>query len=205
MSCISLWHPSLVQMDLFHSSFWIHTIFLMISLWYNKYIQWMWYKLGMCYPTLRGSAGHDEQGRFASVQVGEVPLQWIWNISCLWNIKYMLCILYIYWLKYFDVPTIIFWYVMYMLCIYYTYTDNFFVRGMNQPQVSTLCSWSSNTSACLDRQPIWRGSILLLSTCGSYNRSDEDILLNLVFFSAFDELRLRTTGIMESKGIHRVY
>jgi hypothetical protein len=43
-----------------------------------------------------------------------------------------------------------------------------FVMDMTQPQVSTLCSWSSNISAYLDRQPVWRGSILLLSTCGSY-------------------------------------
>jgi hypothetical protein len=37
------------------------------------------------------------------------------------------------------------------------------------------------------------------------NRSDEDIPLDLVFFNPFEELRLRTAGIMESKGIHRVY
>ncbi len=40
-----------------------------------------------------------------------------------------------------------------------------FVRDMTRPQVLILCSWSSNISACLDRLPIWRGSILLLSTC----------------------------------------
>jgi hypothetical protein len=40
-----------------------------------------------------------------------------------------------------------------------------FVRDMTQPQISILCSWSSNISACLDRLPIRRGSILLLSTC----------------------------------------
>ncbi len=34
-------------------------------------------------------------------------------------------------------------------------------------------------------------------------RSDEDIPLDLVFFSPFEELRLRAGGIMESKGIHR--
>jgi hypothetical protein len=39
----------------------------------------------------------------------------------------------------------------------------------------------------------------------SFNRSDEDILLNLIFFSPFEEPRLKTAGIMESKGIHRVY
>ena len=40
---------------------------------------------------------------------------------------------------------------------------------------------------------------------GRFNRSDEDIPLDLVFFSPFEELNLRTAGIMESKGIHRVY
>jgi hypothetical protein len=40
---------------------------------------------------------------------------------------------------------------------------------------------------------------------GSFNRSDEDIPLDLIFFSPFEELRMRTDGIMESKGTHRVY
>ena len=40
---------------------------------------------------------------------------------------------------------------------------------------------------------------------GSINRSDEDIQLYRIFFSPFEELRLRTAGIIESKGIHRVY
>ncbi len=43
------------------------------------------------------------------------------------------------------------------------------------------------------------------TAAGSYNSSVEDIPLDLVFFSPFEELRLRTAGIMESKGIHRVY
>ncbi len=43
------------------------------------------------------------------------------------------------------------------------------------------------------------------TVAGSFNCSDEDILLYLIFFSSFEELRLRTAGIMESKGIHRVY
>ena len=38
-----------------------------------------------------------------------------------------------------------------------------------------------------------------------FNRSDDDIPLDLIFFSPFEELGLRTAGIMESKGIHRVY
>jgi hypothetical protein len=38
-----------------------------------------------------------------------------------------------------------------------------------------------------------------------FNRSDKDILLDsdLASFSPFEELRLRTAGIMESEGIHR--
>jgi hypothetical protein len=43
------------------------------------------------------------------------------------------------------------------------------------------------------------------TVAGSYNSSEEDIQLELVFFSPFEELRLRTAGIMETKGIHRVY
>ena len=45
---------------------------------------------------------------------------------------------------------------------------------------------------------------LIDAKVGSYNRCDKDIPLDLVFFSPFEELRLRTAGIMESKGIHRV-
>ncbi len=43
------------------------------------------------------------------------------------------------------------------------------------------------------------------TAAGSFNHSDEDIPLDLVFSSPFEELCLRTAGIMESKGIHRVY
>jgi hypothetical protein len=43
------------------------------------------------------------------------------------------------------------------------------------------------------------------TVAGSYNRSDEHILLYLVFFSPYEQLRLKTAGIMESKEIHRVY
>jgi hypothetical protein len=40
---------------------------------------------------------------------------------------------------------------------------------------------------------------------GSYKSYNKDIQLNLVFFSPFEELRLRTAEIMESKEIYRVY
>ncbi len=43
------------------------------------------------------------------------------------------------------------------------------------------------------------------TAAGSYNRSDEEIPLDLVFISPFEELRLRTAGIMESNGIHKEF
>jgi hypothetical protein len=59
---------------------------------------------------------------------------------------------------------------------------------------------------------IWSELILLTAglfgnyaRVGDRNRYDEDIPLDLIFFSPFEDLRLRTAGIMESKGIHRVY
>ncbi len=45
----------------------------------------------------------------------------------------------------------------------------------------------------------------IVTAAGRYNRSDEDIQLDVIFFSLFEQLRLRTARIMESKGIHRVY
>jgi hypothetical protein len=47
--------------------------------------------------------------------------------------------------------------------------------------------------------------IYIGAVTGSSNNSDEDIPLDLVFFSPFEELRLKAAGVMESKGIHRVY
>jgi hypothetical protein len=46
---------------------------------------------------------------------------------------------------------------------------------------------------------------LMNATAGPYNRSSEDIHLNLVFFSAYDDLRLRFSGTMESNGIRKMY
>ncbi len=41
------------------------------------------------------------------------------------------------------------------------------------------------------------------ATIGRHNKYAEDIALNLVFFSAFEVLRLRTTGTIESNGIRK--
>jgi hypothetical protein len=43
------------------------------------------------------------------------------------------------------------------------------------------------------------------TAAGRFNRLDKDIPLDLVFFSPFEELRLRTAEIMVSKEIHWVY
>jgi hypothetical protein len=40
---------------------------------------------------------------------------------------------------------------------------------------------------------------------GSINSSDEDIPLDLIFFSPFEGLCLKAAGVIESKGIYRVY
>jgi hypothetical protein len=40
---------------------------------------------------------------------------------------------------------------------------------------------------------------------GRFNRSNEDIPHDLIFFSPFEELRLKAAGVMESNRIHRVY
>ena len=43
------------------------------------------------------------------------------------------------------------------------------------------------------------------ATRGRHNKYAEDIPLNLVFFSAFEDLLLQTTGTMESNGIRKLY
>ena len=40
---------------------------------------------------------------------------------------------------------------------------------------------------------------------GRYNCSPDDIDLDLVFFSAFEDLRLHTSGTMETNGIRKLY
>ncbi len=70
------------------------------------------------------------------------------------------------------------------------------------------------TESLFDQDSMWfvRPQLLLHCTlrpigtvAGCYNRSDEDIPHDLVFFSPFEALRFRTAGIMESKGVHGVY
>jgi hypothetical protein len=43
------------------------------------------------------------------------------------------------------------------------------------------------------------------ATKGRYNRYSEDIDVDLVFFSAFEDLRLHTSGTMETNGIRKLY
>ncbi len=85
-----------------------------------------------------------------------------------------------------------------MCCVYTIHILTIcFVRDMTQPQVSILCFVRPQLFFHCTLRPT--GTV-----AGRYNRSDEDIPLNLVFFSPFEDFRLRTAGIMESKGTHRV-
>ncbi len=43
------------------------------------------------------------------------------------------------------------------------------------------------------------------ATKGRYNSYSEDIEVDLVFFSAFEDLRLHTSGTMEKNGIRKLY
>jgi hypothetical protein len=43
------------------------------------------------------------------------------------------------------------------------------------------------------------------ATKGRYNRYSEDIDVDLFFFSAFEDLRLHTSGTMETNGIRKLY
>ncbi len=53
---------------------------------------------------------------------------------------YVVYILYIYWLKYFDIPTKIFWYAMYMLSLYNTYTENLYFQFFQLPYRPFKCA-----------------------------------------------------------------
>ena len=69
-------------------------------------------------------------------------------------------------------------------------------------------------SAISDPASMWIIRPQLFFTCtlrplnsrpGPYNRYTEDISLSLVFFSAYDDLRLPCTGTMESNGVRKMY
>ncbi len=113
---------------------------------------------------------------------------------------------------------------MYMLRLYNTYTYNLFFQGhdsspgldielLKQQHLSM-----SGQAADLARQHppveyVYRSSHPLLqflpqtwfSSATVAVSSPDLVFFDLIFFSPFEELRLRTAGIMESKGIHRVY
>ncbi len=74
------------------------------------------------------------------------------------------------------------------------------------PRDKTRTVWISSSVTKLYADSMWFVCPQLFFHCtlcpigtvaGSYNCSTEDILLDLVFFSLFEELSLRTAGIME--------
>ena len=69
-------------------------------------------------------------------------------------------------------------------------------------------------SAISDPDSLWVVRHQLFFTCtlrpinatkGRYNQYSEDIEVDLVFFSAFEDLRLHTSGTMETNGIRKLY
>ena len=69
-------------------------------------------------------------------------------------------------------------------------------------------------SAISDPDSLWVVRPQLFFTCtlrpinatkGRYNRYPDDIDVDLVFFSAFEDLRLHTSGTMETNGIRKLY
>ncbi len=80
---------------------------------------------------------------------------WYTNYNILICHAYVVYILYIFWLKYFDIPIKIFWYAVYMLRLYYRYTDKFVLPG----------TWLSPRSWYYAPEAATLGTILLLSTC----------------------------------------
>jgi hypothetical protein len=112
-------------------------------------------------------------------------------------------------------------YVMYIMiiCIVYTCTELIMLTaGLfgNDPS-SSIGERDDNyevAESLFDPDSMWFVLPQLFFHCtlrpigavtGSFNRSNEDIQLDLIFFSPFEELRLKAAGVMESKGIHRVY
>jgi hypothetical protein len=116
---------------------------------------------------------------------------------------------------------------MYMLHLYNTYTDNLFCQGhdsapgldimlLKQQHLSVSGHCGQDADPARQHPPVeyvYRSSHPLLqflpqtwfSSATVADSSPDLVFLDLVFFSPFEDLRLRTAGIMESKGIHRVY
>jgi hypothetical protein len=113
---------------------------------------------------------------------------------------------------------------MYMLRLYNTNTDNLFCQGHDSaPGLDNMLlkqqhlSVSGQAADSARQHPpveyVYHSSHPLLqflpqtwfSSATVAVSSPDLVFFDLVFFSPFEELRLRTAGIMELKGIHRVY
>ena len=111
-----------------------------------------------------------------------------------------------------------------ILNIIYVYTSN--INGIYRPQdcLATIPPFSyyigdrdadyDVVSSIADPDSMWivRPQLCFTRTVrpphatrGRHNMNSEDIALNLVFFSAFEDLCLQTTGTMESNGIRKLY
>ncbi len=107
-------------------------------------------------------------------------------------------------------------YTLYMIWILHVYYVYILVTWLYPYETRKYCWQVKDTEHCLHHKLFPANAWMKIFHCtlrpigtvaGSINRSDEDIPLDLIFFSPFEVLRLRTAGVtgIESKGIHRVY
>jgi hypothetical protein len=89
-----------------------------------------------------------------------------------------------------------------MTCNYYYSLSNVVWIG---EMLASAISYSDSMWA-VRPQPFFRCTLRPINTTKSrYNRYLEDIDVDLVFFSAFEDLRLHTPGTMETNGIRKLY
>ena len=105
-------------------------------------------------------------------------------------------------------------------CIYLSYVWNIFLQdcvatipphphyiGPRDAEHDVAASISDPDSMWIVRPQLYFSCTLrpLNAAVDCYNNSPEDIPLDLVFFSAFEDLLLRITGTMESRGVRKLY
>ena len=79
--------------------------------------------------------------------------------------------------------------------------------GPRDAQYDVAASISDPDSMWIVRPQLYFSCTLrpLNAAVDRYNNSSDDIPLDLVFFSAFEDLLLRMTGTMESRGVRKLY
>jgi hypothetical protein len=88
-----------------------------------------------------------------------------------------------------------------------------YTKVLQRPDLITVADFDI-ASAISDPDSVWIVRPQLFFQCtvcplntakGRYNRHSDEITLYLVFFSAFEDLHLQTSGTMETNGIRKLY